>query len=78
MKIKKFYRCGICGEFEFQNIFDSISFKCPKCETEFSRNDIGIMIGKTPSEDWKNRNIDIWNEIKEINCPPNYIEIFPS
>ena len=54
----------------------AISFKCPKCETEFKRDYIGIMISRDPSNDWKKRNMEVWESIKEINYPPKYLEIF--
>ncbi len=46
------------------------------CETEFRRDEIGIMISRDPSDDWKKRNIEVWESIKKINYPPNYMEIY--
>ena len=73
---EKEYRCGVCNEYNFTNIKISIAFKCPKCETEFKRDYIGIMISRDPSNDWKKRNMEVWESIKEINYSPKYLEIF--
>lgn len=78
MKIgQKEYRCGVCNEYAFSNILISHGFVCPRCETEFRRDDVGIFITKEPSEEWKRRNQDVWEGIKKINYPyPKYIELF--
>jgi len=73
---QKEYRCGVCNETNFENIKISIIFKCPKCETEFRRDETGIMISRDPSDEWKKRNIEVWESIKEINYPPKYMEIY--
>ena len=73
---EKKYRCGVCNQDESINIKIGITFKCPECETEFKRDNIGIMIIRDPSNDWKKRNMEVWESIKKINYPPNYMEIF--
>lgn len=73
---QKEYRCGVCNEYAFENITITNNFKCPICMTEFIRDVIGIMISKNPSDDWKKKNVEVWDSIKEINYPPNYMEIF--
>ncbi|MDO9516496.1 MAG: hypothetical protein Q7J10_00440 [Methanosarcinaceae archaeon] len=73
---QKEYKCGVCNEFDFENIIINSSFKCPECETEFKRDKIGIMINIDPSDDWKKRNMEEWESIKEFNYPPKYIETY--
>ena len=73
---QKEYKCGVCNEYNFENIKISIVLKCPMCETEFRRDEIGIMISRDPSDNWKKRNIEVWESIKKINYPPNYMEIY--
>lgn len=72
---QKEYRCGVCNEFNFEDLKGSI-FKCPECETEFIKDKTGIMISRDPSDDWKKGNIKEWESIKEFNYPPKYIETY--
>lgn len=77
MKIgQKQYKCGVCGQYIFDNIFVGVGFICPICETAFKRDDIGILITRDPSDGWKRRNADVWESIKRFNYPPKYMEIF--
>ncbi len=73
---QKEYSCGVCNETVFPNILIGVGFVCPKCKTHFRRDDIGIIITKEPSDEWKNRNVDGWKVVKEFQLPPKYIEIF--
>ena len=74
---QKEYRCGVCNEIDFENIQISSIFKCSNCETEFIRDEKGIMIIRDPSDDWKKCNIEVWESIKKLNYPPErYIETY--
>ena len=72
---EKEYRCGVCNKCVI-DIKIGFTFKCYECKTEFKVNDIGIIIIREPSNDWKKRNMEVWESIKKINYPPNYIEYF--
>jgi len=72
---EKEYRCGVCNKCNL-DLKIGFAFKCYECKTEFKMNDIGIIIIREPSNDWKKRNIEVWESIKKINYPPNYIEYF--